>query len=104
MALIEITDLVKVYKVDSVEVRALRGLALKVKEREMIGLIGPSGSGKTTLLNVIGGLTRATAGTVEVLERDLQLLSSKELADYRLRTIGHIFQSSLKRNRPTGGL
>ena len=93
MALIEITDLVKVYKVDSVEVRALRGLALEVKEGEMIGLIGPSGSGKTTLLNVIGGLTRATAGTVEVLERDLQLLSSKELADYRLRTIGHIFQT-----------
>lgn len=93
MALIKIEDLVKVYKVDSVEVRALRGLALNIEEGEMVGIIGPSGSGKTTLLNVIGGLTRATAGTVKVIDYELQQLSRGQLADYRLHSIGHIFQA-----------
>jgi len=93
MDLITIEDLVKVYRVDSVEVRALRGLVLKVKKGEMVAIIGPSGSGKTTLLNVIGGLTHATAGSIRVMGQSLQELNSGQLAEYRLHSVGHIFQS-----------
>lgn len=93
MDLIAIEDLVKVYRVDSVEIRALRGLELRVDKGEMVGIIGPSGSGKTTLLNVIGGLTRATAGSVRVMSHNLQELTSGKLAEYRLHSVGHIFQS-----------
>lgn len=93
MALIEVIDLIKVYRVGKVEIRALRGLALHVEEGEMVGIIGPSGSGKSTLLNILGGLTQATAGTVEVNGTDLNLLSQTQLSAYRLRKVGHIFQS-----------
>jgi putative ABC transport system ATP-binding protein len=93
MDLIDVTDLVKVYHVDSVEIRALRGLNLHVDAGEMAAVIGPSGSGKSTLLNVLGGLTRSTAGTVEVSGIDLNSLTRKQMAEYRLHTVGHIFQS-----------
>ena len=59
-----VKDLVKIYSLGSLEVQALRGLDLTIEEGEMISLIGPSGSGKTTLLNIIGGLDKASAGSV----------------------------------------
>jgi len=89
-----VTDLVKVYRIDSVEVQALRGLRMEVEEGEIVSIIGPSGSGKTTLLNIIGGLSRATAGSVKVGEIEVTVLNDDELTEYRRKTVGHIFQTS----------
>ena len=63
---IKIRDLVKVHHTGKIEVQALRGLNLDITSGELVSIIGPSGSGKTTLLNIIGGLDKATAGTVQV--------------------------------------
>jgi putative ABC transport system ATP-binding protein len=90
---IKIRDLVKVYRLGKVEVQALRGLNMDVKAGELISIIGPSGSGKTTLLNIVGGLDQATAGTVQVGDIAVAVLSTTQLVDYRRETVGHIFQT-----------
>jgi len=86
-------DLIKVYRLGRVEVQALRGLTMSVKEGEMISIIGPSGSGKTTLLNIIGGLDQATAGSVLVGDTEVTTLSTSKLIEFRRKTVGHIFQT-----------
>jgi putative ABC transport system ATP-binding protein len=77
----------------SIEVPALRGISLRVAPGEFLAIAGPSGSGKTTLLNIIGGLDRADAGEVLVEGKNLQLLSSGELARLRLQRLGFVFQA-----------
>jgi len=88
-----VDSLVKAYKLGSVEVQALRGLSIKVETGGMVSIIGPSGSGKTTLLNILGGLDRATAGTVRVGDTVLTDLEPVELVYYRREVVGHIFQT-----------
>jgi putative ABC transport system ATP-binding protein len=90
---IQIRDLVKVYKTGKIEVQALRGANLDIKDGELIAIIGPSGSGKTTLLNVIGALDEATAGSVIVGDVDVTSLSVTQLVNYRRKTVGHVFQN-----------
>lgn len=90
---IRVKDLIKVYRLGKVEVQALRGLNMSVKEGEVVSIIGPSGSGKTTLLNIVGGLDTATAGTVVVGNMEVTALSTSHLIDYRRKTVGHIFQT-----------
>jgi putative ABC transport system ATP-binding protein len=90
---IAVKDLIKVYRLGKVEVQALRGLSMSVKEGEVVAIIGPSGSGKTTLLNVAGGLDQATAGSVLVGGSEVTALSPPQLIDYRRKTVGHIFQT-----------
>lgn len=90
---IKIKDLVRVYRLGKVEVQALRGLNMNVNAGEIISIIGPSGSGKTTLLNIMGGLDLATAGLVQVGNIDVTALSTKDLVEYRRKTVGHIFQT-----------
>jgi putative ABC transport system ATP-binding protein len=90
---IQVEELRKVYRVGLVEIRALRGLSLSVEEGELVSIIGKSGSGKTTLLSIIGGLLPPTSGTVKVGDMLVTDLKYDELADYRLRVVGHIFQS-----------
>lgn len=93
MAFIEVEELVRVYRMGHVEVRALRGLNMEVEEGELISVMGPSGSGKTTLLNILGGLDRSTAGQAKVGDVDLTFLTRKQLVMYRRRVVGHIFQT-----------
>ena len=93
MMAIEVRDLVRIYSRGPLEVQALRGLDLNVGEGEMVALIGPSGSGKTTLLNIIGGLDRASAGSVKVFGRELTRLGPGELVEFRRDTVGHVFQT-----------
>jgi len=88
-----VRDLIKIYKLGAVEVQALRGLNVNVRRGEMISIIGPSGSGKTTLLNIIGGLDRATAGTVRVFDKDLSKMSTSDLVNFRREMVGHVFQN-----------
>jgi len=74
-------------------VRAVDGLSLQVDAGDFVALLGPSGSGKSSLLNLIAGLDRPTAGSVAIHGKDLAQLSRDELAAYRLRTAGMVFQS-----------
>src|SRR5437016_68569 len=90
---VTVDSLVKAYRLGHVEVQALRGLNLKVDAGRMVSIIGPSGSGKTTLLNILGGLDRATAGTVSVGNTQLTSLPPSELVWYRRDIVGHIFQA-----------
>ena len=90
---IQVKNLIRVYRLGDVEVQALRGLSVTIKEGEMVSIIGPSGSGKTTLLNIMGGLDQATAGTVQVGDINVTSLGMSELVDFRRRTVGHVFQS-----------
>jgi putative ABC transport system ATP-binding protein len=90
---IKIRDLVKVHNTGKIEVQALRGLNLDITSGELVSIIGPSGSGKSTLLNIIGGLDKATAGTVTVGEKTVTSLSVRQLVDYRRKVVGHIFQN-----------
>jgi putative ABC transport system ATP-binding protein len=90
---VKIRDLVKVHHTGKIEVQALRGLNLEIASGELVSIIGPSGSGKSTLLNIIGGLDKATAGTVKVGEKTVTDLSVRQLVDYRRKVVGHIFQN-----------
>jgi putative ABC transport system ATP-binding protein len=90
---IAVKDLIKVYRLGKVEIQALRGLSMSVKEGEVVSIIGPSGSGKTTLLNIVGGLDTATAGSVIVGDVEVTALSTSKLIEYRRKTVGHIFQT-----------
>jgi ABC-type lipoprotein export system ATPase subunit len=86
-------DVVKSYGTAAAPVMALRGINLKIARGERIALLGKSGSGKSTLLNLIGGLDRPTSGSLAVAGKDLGKMSATELAQYRLATVGMIFQS-----------
>ncbi len=91
-AYIETKDLVKVYKLGNVEVQALRGLTMSVSRGEMVAIVGASGSGKTTLLNILGGITRATAGLTSVAGHDITNATPADLGRVRRDVVGHIFQ------------
>ncbi len=85
-------ELYKIFKVADIEVMALQGLDLSVREGEMVGVVGASGSGKTTLMNVLGGLTRPSAGQVIVDGQNLLKLSNRELTTYRQVEVGFVWQ------------
>jgi putative ABC transport system ATP-binding protein len=90
--LIELDGVVKVYDSGEVPFTALRGISFEVGAGEFVGLIGKSGSGKTTLINMITGIDRPTDGRVVVDGVDIGRLSENDLAAWRGRTIGVVFQ------------
>ncbi len=92
MDLVELNRVTKVYHREDFEVPVLQGIDLKVERGGFLGIMGPSGSGKTTILNLIGGIDVATSGEVKVDGQDLGHLSRRQLADYRARHVGFIFQ------------
>src|SRR5919109_49073 len=89
---IEIRNVSKSYRRDSLEIPVLHGITLNVMEGEFIAFMGPSGSGKTTLLNLIAGIDRPTEGKVVVAGTEVTELSETELAVWRSRNVGFIFQ------------
>jgi putative ABC transport system ATP-binding protein len=92
MALVELKGVVKRYKRGRQQVEVLHNLDLTIEAGEFLALMGPSGSGKTTLLNLIGGLDRPTEGEVIVGGEHIDDLSSGELAKWRARHVGFVFQ------------
>lgn len=93
MALIEITNLNKIYNSTAVPVQALKDVNLTIEKSEFTAIVGPSGSGKTTLLNIIGGLDQASNGNLLIDNKDISTLNSNELIEYRLQHIGFVFQA-----------
>ena len=91
--MIDIQDLRKVYIMGEEEVPALAGVSLQIARGEYVAVIGPSGSGKSTLMNILGGLDRPTAGTYGFEGEDVGHFTDDELADFRRRRIGFVFQS-----------
>lgn len=89
---VDVRDLRKVYTRDSIRLTVLDGLNLQVREGEFVALMGPSGSGKTTLLNLIAGIDRPTSGNLHIAGTELSGLSEGELAKWRSRSVGFIFQ------------
>jgi ABC-type lipoprotein export system ATPase subunit len=86
-------QLERVYRSGPTEVAALRGASFRVERGTLTVLRGRSGSGKTTLLNIVGGLDKPTAGTVDVCEKPLAALNRRQLNDFRRHKIGFVFQS-----------
>ncbi len=93
-------DLFKIYKIADLEVVALRGLDLKVKNGELMAIVGASGSGKTTLLNILGGLDMPSAGHVVVGKRDLLKTNSRDLVSYRREDVGFVWQQGSRNMIP----
>lgn len=90
--LVVLRDISRIYQKGKVRVEVLHKLNLNIAEGDFLALMGPSGSGKTTLLNLLGGLDKPTAGTVEVGGAALHSMSSGALSKWRARHIGFIFQ------------
>jgi len=90
--LVRVNNVDKTFRRGSEEIHVLTGLNLSVPKGEFLALMGPSGSGKSTLLNLIGGLDRATAGEVEIGGERIGHMSDRQLAAWRSRHVGLIFQ------------
>ncbi len=90
--LVRVQDVHKIYTRGSEKIDVLNNLSLEVPAGDFLALMGPSGSGKTTLLNLIGGLDRPTSGVVEVGGERIDRASGRQLAKWRARHIGFVFQ------------
>src|SRR4051812_27987325 len=90
--LIDLRSIEKVYRSGRLEYAALRGVDLQVDAGEMVSIVGPSGSGKSTILNLITGIDRPTAGTAVVDGNRLDEMDEEQLASWRGRRVGIVFQ------------
>ncbi|HEX3555213.1 MAG TPA: ABC transporter ATP-binding protein [Thermoanaerobaculia bacterium] len=90
--LVHVKEVSKVYRRGEERIDVLQGIDLDVPQGDFLALMGPSGSGKTTLLNLMGGLDRPSAGSVEVAGEPIHRLSDGQLAGWRARHVGFVFQ------------
>ncbi|MGA5124236.1 ABC transporter ATP-binding protein [Streptomyces pseudogriseolus] len=99
-ALVTCDRLVRVFTADGVEVQALQGLDLLVREGELMALVGASGSGKSTLMNILAGLDTPTAGAARVAGRDLLTMSARDRLVYRREVVGFVWQQTSRNLLP----
>jgi putative ABC transport system ATP-binding protein len=92
MVMIELENITKIYRMGKVEVPALRGVTLDIKQGEIVAIIGASGSGKSTLMNIIGFLDKPTVGRYLFDGADVSRLSDNQLAEMRNKKVGFVFQ------------
>ena len=90
--LLEVAGVTKWFGEGAARTPALQDISFQVEHNEMLYIVGPSGSGKTTLLSVISGILRPNSGTVRVEGNDIWALTADALADFRLNTLGFVFQ------------
>jgi len=93
MALVEIRDVHKSFRRETQTVDVYTGLTVDFEDRSFTALMGPSGSGKSTLLNLVAGLDKPTSGSVRVAGAEVSAMNATQLAAWRARTIGFVFQS-----------
>ena len=91
--MIEINDISKVFRTSEVETVALNHVSLNVEEGEFVAIMGPSGCGKSTLLNIMGLLDAPSSGKIEINGTSVESMKDKELAAFRNKTLGFVFQS-----------
>lgn len=87
-----VEDLQMVYRVGKIEVPALRGVEMTVKEGEFVAVMGPSGCGKSTLLHLLGGLLKPTAGRIYIDSVEISAISDAQRTEIRRRKMGFVFQ------------
>ncbi len=92
MALVEIRNVVKVFQRDTQRIEIFNGLTLDVADGSFTALMGPSGSGKSTLLNLLAGLDKPTSGTIRVAGAEVSAMTPGQLAPWRARNVGFVFQ------------
>jgi len=93
MEMIQLSSINKIYRTEEVETQALENINLNVQKGEFLSIMGPSGCGKSTLLNIMGLLDSPTSGSIEINGTRMENVSDKELAAFRNRTLGFVFQS-----------
>ena len=93
MAIVELSNIKRIYKTGSVAVEALRGIDLTIERGEFVSIMGSSGSGKSTLMNILGCLDKPTEGTYLLDGRDVSTYPKSDLARLRNQTLGFVFQS-----------
>ena len=99
-ALITCDRLVRIFTTDGIEVQALQGLDLLVREGELMALVGASGSGKSTLMNILAGLDTPTAGAARVAGHNLLTMTAKDCLTYRRTTVGFVWQQTARNLLP----
>ena len=91
--MIELKGINKIYRTDEIETQALENVNLEVQKGEFLSIMGPSGCGKSTLLNIMGLLDTPTSGTITINGTTTEGMGDKELAAFRNKTLGFVFQS-----------
>ena len=89
---VELKDVHKIYQMGEVEIRAVDGIDFSINQGEFVVIVGPSGAGKTTVLNILGGMDKASSGSVLVDGKNVAEYSNKELTRFRRDDIGFVFQ------------
>ena len=92
MAFVEFRDVSKIYKMGQVSVAAVDGMNFDIEAGELVVIVGPSGAGKTTLLNLLGGMDRATSGTITLDGQTISNYSERQMTYYRRYDVGFVFQ------------
>ena len=93
MAMIKLTGINKIYRTNEIETLALENVNLDVAKGEFVSIMGPSGCGKSTLLNIMGLLDAPSSGKIEINGTSVESMKDKELAAFRNKTLGFVFQS-----------